>query len=90
MPQMNGLQQRKLPRHEPNPNPNTRPLCNVMTGSLLTYQAIRALLRESDTMERDIRERGIRDRNIRERDFGERDIREMDIRETVTTCLFPE
>jgi len=57
----------------------------VRTGSLLTYRAILARLRE-----RDIRERDIGERDIRERDIGERDIRERDIGETVASCRFAE
>jgi hypothetical protein len=53
----------------------------VRTGSLLTYQAIRALFRETD-----IRERHIGERDIRGRDIGEWDIRERAMGETVTTC----
>jgi hypothetical protein len=77
---MNTLQQRKLTRQEPNSNPNARLICNVRTGSLLAYCAIRARLRERD----------IRERDIGERDIGERDIQERAIGESVTTCRFAE
>jgi len=70
---MNRLQQRKLTRQEPDPNPNARLLYNARTGSLLTYRAIRARLKEMVIGERDIRER---------------DIQERDIGETVATCQF--
>jgi len=69
------LQQWKLTRQEPDSNPNPPLLCNMRTGSLLAYRAIRACLRERD---------------IGERDIWERDIRERDIRETVATCRFAE
>jgi hypothetical protein len=83
---MNRLHQRKLTRQEPDSNPNARLLCHPRTGSLLTYRAICAQVRERDIRERDIRERDIgerdiRERDIRERDVGERDIRERDIQE---------
>jgi len=82
---MNRLQKRKPTRQQPDSNPNARLLCNARTGSLLTYRAIRARLRE-----RDIRERDIRERDIKERDIRERDIQERDIGETVATCRFAE
>jgi len=92
---MNRLQQRKLTKQEPDSNPNARLLCNVGTGSLLAYRAIRARFRERDIRERDIRERDIGERDIWERDIRERYIQERDtweraIGETVTTCRFAE
>jgi len=85
MPEVNRLQQRKLRRQEPDPNPNTYLLCNASTGSLLAYRAIRAYLRDRDIGERDIGERHIGDRHILERH-----IRERHIRETVATSRFTE
>jgi len=57
----------------------------VRTGSLLTYRAIRALLRERVIGERDISER-----DIREGDIRQRYIRKGDIGEIVATCRFAE
>jgi hypothetical protein len=72
---MNRLQERKLTRQEPDPNPNARLLCNPTTGSPIGNQAIRARLREMD----------IRERNILEGDIWERDIQETGIGEPVAT-----
>jgi hypothetical protein len=80
VPEKNSLQQRKLTRPEPECNTNARVVCNARTGSLFTYQAIRAFLRERD----------IRERDIGERDIMERDIRDRAIGETVATCRFAE
>jgi hypothetical protein len=85
VPEMNRLQQRKLTRQEPDSNPNARLLCNARTGSLLTYRAIQARLRE-----RDIRETDLGERDIGERDIWERDIWERAIGNTVATCQFAE
>jgi len=78
---MNGLQQRKLTRQEPDSNPNARLLGNMRTGSLIAYRVIRERLRERDIRGRDIGERDIGERDIQERDIRERDIQERDIRE---------
>jgi hypothetical protein len=76
---MNGLQQRKLTRQEPDSNPNARRLCNQRTGSLLAYLVIRARLRERDISERDMGVRDIGERDIRGRYMRERDVRERAI-----------
>jgi len=85
VPELNRLQQRKLTRQAPDPNPNACLLCNARTGSLLAYRAIWARLTVRDIRESDIWERDIGERNIRESD-----IREMGIVETVATCRFAE
>ena len=87
---MNRLQQKKLIRQEPNPNPKARLRCNARTGSLFTYRAIWGHLRIRDNRDRDIGERDIVERDIGERDIGERDIQERDIGETVANCQFTE
>jgi hypothetical protein len=69
-------------RPQPERN-NHHLLCEVTTGSLLTFKAVRVLLRERDIGERDIGEK-----DIGESDIEESYIKEMDIRETVTTCRF--
>jgi hypothetical protein len=72
---MNQLPQRKLTRHESDPNLNAPLLCNARTGSLLANRASWVCLREW---------------NFGVRDIGERDFWEKDIAETVATCRFPE
>jgi hypothetical protein len=80
---MNTSQQSTLTRQDPDPNPNTRFLCNARAGPRLAYRDIRVRIREKDIRERDIRERDTGGRNMEETD-----IREMDIGETVATCRF--
>ena len=67
---MNRLQQRKLTRQEPDPNPNARHLCTEKTGLLLAWADIGAWLSERDIGERDTGER-----DIGEDDIGEEDVR---------------
>ena len=83
VPKMNRLQQRKLTRQERDSNPNAHLLCKAKPGSLLTYRAIRARVRERDIRERDIGQRDIGQRNIQVRNIQERAIGE-----TVATCRF--
>jgi hypothetical protein len=59
VPQIIRSQQRKVRRHQPDPNHKVQLLCNTSTGSLLTYLAIRKRLNEMKIGVRDIGERDI-------------------------------